>query len=134
MPYEIIYKKAEGVVVTNYSGVLTDKEFRDCTAEKFSAYEEVKTYRYSLSDLTDLKSFEVSVEAVKESALASKRALEENPTGVMVVVAPEDFAFGMSRLWGGRAEDTLERVKVFRTRGEADEWISDKMNGPSECS
>ncbi|MFT4819729.1 MAG: hypothetical protein ACJAYE_001609 [Candidatus Azotimanducaceae bacterium] len=129
MPYEIIYQNSKGVLITNYSGVLTDEEFRECAAKKFSQREITKSYLYSISDLTALTGFDVSTEALKLNAFESKKVLSENVSGFMVVVASDGFMFGMGRLWAAHAEGNSDRVHVFKTRKEADAWIEQKLAG-----
>lgn len=127
MPYELIYQEPEGIVITNYTGVLTDEEFKECAAKKFSSHEKMESYLYSISDLSNLTGFEVSTELLKQSAMDSKKVLASNPDGFMVVVAPDDFVFGMGRLWSAHAENNPDRIKVFRLRKDADAWIRQKL-------
>lgn len=127
MPYELIYKEAEGIVITNYSGVLTDEEFRECAEKKFSSIHEIENYRYSISDFSELTEFEVSTSSVIDNAANSKIALETNSRGFMAVVVADDLLFGMGRMWEAYTESNPDRVRIFKSRVDADAWIAEKL-------
>jgi hypothetical protein len=38
-------------------------------------------------------------------------------------VASKDYSFGMARMYSVAAENQGQKIKVFRTRGEAEEWL-----------
>lgn len=133
MPYTITYQESDGGIITTYSGVVTDEEFMQCLNEKFLIGErflsnrKIKSYRYSISDCTDVIDLDISVDSVKNSASRSKAAMAINDTGLMAVVAPNDLEFGMSRLWQAYVGSQDERVKLFKTREEADTWIAETL-------
>ena len=42
---------------------------------------------------------------------------------IVAILAPEDIVFGLSRMYGGVTDESVERVQVFREIGPATEWL-----------
>jgi hypothetical protein len=55
---------------------------------------------------------------------ASRREGIFNPTATKVVVAPQDYVFGLARMGQALAEQTTPNVVVVRTMAEALEILS----------
>jgi len=129
MPYKITHESSDGGIITTYSGVVTDEEFMACTKEKFHIGEkflsnkEINSYRYSISDFSAVTDFKVSVDTVKNNASRSKAVMSVNDIGLMAVVAPNDLEFAMGRLWQAYASSQGDRIKIFKSREEADIWV-----------
>lgn len=130
MPYEISVDNARHGLITTYSGELSNEEFLSCTQEKFNQGEEflskeyIESFKYSLSDLSAVSRIDIDMDTIKSNAALSEKALSMSTEGIMVVVAPTDLEFGLSRLWQTYAEAGSDRIKLFRTRAEADTWLS----------
>lgn len=129
MPYAITIDSTRKGLITTYSGELITAEFVCCTREKFIHGEEflskeyVDSFNYSLSDMTDVTRIDIDLDAIKSNAALSEKALELNTDGIMIVVCPTDLEFGLSRLWQTYAEAGTDRIKLFRNRQEADQWL-----------
>lgn len=129
MPYTISIDSNRKGLITTYSGELNNVEFVRCTREKFIHGEEflskeyADSFNYSLSDMTDVTRLDIDLDAIKSNAALSEKALELNTEGVMLVVCPTDLEFGLSRLWQTYADAGTDRIKLFRTRQEADQWL-----------
>ncbi len=54
-------------------------------------------------------------------------ASKVNPNICLASVVPEDLAFGMVRMWGGYAQDLAWTFRMFRSRGEAEQWLRDQI-------
>jgi len=131
MPYSISIDHKRKGLITTYSGELSNEEFIRCTQEKFLQGEEflskdyVDSFNYSLSDMTEVSRIDIDLEAIKSNAALSEKALELNTDGIMVVVCPTDLEFGLSRLWQTYTDSGKDRVKLFRSRQEAEEWLEE---------
>ncbi len=131
MPYSITIDNKRKGLITTYSGEMSNEEFIRCTQEKFLQGEEflskeyVDSFNYSLSDMTEVTRIDIDLEAIKSNAALSEKALELNTDGIMVVVCPTDLEFGLSRLWQTYTDSGKDRVKLFRSRQEAEEWLEE---------
>lgn len=128
MPYKIDYLETTGCVITTYWGELTEAEFVECTEEKFVTLDKHLTkFRYSISDFTAVTKLAVSTDTLKSNALMSGYALDAVDTGYMAVVVNQDLIYGLSRQWKASTGNLDDRVAIFRTRDEADNWIAEKL-------
>jgi hypothetical protein len=127
MPYKIDYLESTGGVITTYWGELTEEEFVECTEAKFVSLDKYSHYRYSISDLSAVTRLAVSIDTLKSNALMSGYALDSNESGYMAVVVSSDLLYGISRQWKANTGNLDDRVGIFRTRDEADEWIAEKL-------
>jgi hypothetical protein len=139
VPYTLEYKKSDGGVITTYWGKLTDKEFLQCLKEKFFLGREILSpkkagaLRYSISDCTGVTDLDVSLDAIKYSACLSKTVMATSETVLMAVVAPNNHEFGMGRLWQAYIGSQGERAKIFRTKEEANNWITQTLAQPEKA-
>jgi hypothetical protein len=110
------------------SGVLDDEEYLE-TFRMLLLQDEIKfrKYRYSLCDWTQLIQVNISINAAQEVANLCKIASSVNSNLVIGVVAKSDLAFGLSRMSQILMVETGWDHKVFRNRGDAEEWIKAKV-------
>lgn len=127
MPYKIDYLETTGGVITTYWGELTEAEFVECTEEKFVTLDKHLKYRYSISDLSAVTTLSISTDTLKSNALMSGYALDATENGYMAVVVNQDLIYGLSRQWKANTGNLDDRVAIFRSRDEADDWIAEKL-------
>ena len=128
MPYKIDYLEDSGGVITTYWGELTEAEFVECTESKFTALDQHIHYRYSISDFSAVSKLSISIDLLKSNALMSGYALDSNKSGYMAVVVNSDLIYGLSRQWKASTGNLDDRVAIFRSRQEADDWIEEKLS------
>lgn len=139
MPYTLEHKEADGGVISTYSGKVTDEEFLQCLKEKFFlgkntlSPKKIEALRYSISDCADVTDFDVSVDTIKHVADLSKTVMETNQTMLMAIVAPNNYEFGMGRLWQANMGSHSDRAKIFRTKIEVNNWIALKLAQPEKA-
>lgn len=126
MPYNIEYRD-DGGVITCYSGELTDAEFLQCTQEKFADLELLASYRYSISDFSQVTKFSVGMEAIKENAMLSNHTIKVNKHGVMAVVVASNLLYGLGNIWRVVSGDSNDRVRIFKSRDKADAWVKEQL-------
>lgn len=50
------------------------------------------------------------------------------PASKVAVVAPEDFTFGLSRMYSAFRDQEQLEIEVFRTEQEAHDWLIEKVS------
>lgn len=130
MPYSITYNKDDGGVITNYFGIINGESIIDATKERFASTRDIKSYRYFLSDYTEVTDFNISSETVKKSAQLALKFSKINPHLHLVIVMPTELKYGIARMWQGYANDDVTgwKTKVVKTRLEATKWIEENLN------
>ena len=122
MSYSILYQD-DGGVITTYSGVFTDDELLQSARERTTPIERVDSYRYLLSDFTDVTDFKISTEAIRDVAVLTDRMTQRNPRIQVALVLPTDVEYGTGRMWQSLAKDGDRRAVVVRSMEEAVTWL-----------
>ena len=127
MPYEVIFQKSDGGVITIYSGVVTDEDLLQSANDKCSSVEKIKSYRYALTDCSNVTELKVTTDAVIKNAEIAKSAFAINSNIIFVAAVPTDLMYGLSRLWQVYADESDGQTKVVRSREEADIWLAERL-------
>lgn len=94
---------------------------------------ELGRIQYLMIDLTNAALPELSTaELHKFASMAVAKASEGLRTLVAVIVARRDLEFGLSRMWQILIEQTGWRTMIFRSRPEAECWITGNLHALSE--
>jgi hypothetical protein len=107
--------KAHMVLYIRFEGIVTDDVF-------LSRYQQVREWHAfhgqlsHISDFSEVTSFEVTARGIAQLA-ASYPLVPDNL--LRIVVAPQDVAFGMSRMFEMLGSSTRNKVYVVRTVAEA---------------
>lgn len=107
--------EAHRVLYVRFEGIVTD-EVLLCRYEQVREWVAVHGHCSSISDFSDVTSFEVTSAGVRQLAAHAPLVPDEF---LRVVVAPQDVAFGMTRMFGIVGSETRNRVDVVRTVAEA---------------
>ena len=124
MAYTILYQ-SDGGVITTYTGVVTDEELLSSARERTTPIEKTDSYRYLLSDFTDVSSFEVSSAAIRRIAHLADKMIQRNPGIRVAAVLPTDLEFGMGRMWQSLTKKGEATAVVVRTMDEAVKWLEE---------
>jgi hypothetical protein len=103
------------VLYIRFEGIATD----DVLLYRYQQVREwvaVHGYFSSISDFSEVTSFEVTSTGVKQLEAHSPLVSDEF---LRVVVAPQDIAFGMARMFGILGSNTRRSVEVVHTLAEA---------------
>jgi hypothetical protein len=107
--------KSRRILLIRFAGVVTD----DVLLSGFQSAREwiaIHGDTSSITDFSETESFEVTAAAVRQLAEGPPLV----PDGYMrIVVAPQDEAFGMARMFEMLGSESRDRVYVVRTRIEA---------------
>ncbi len=125
MPYEIKYIKSSGGVIATYYGNLTNEDLIECTKERFSSEERTRTYKYLLSDYSDVKEHKITSDGIREMARLAVAASKLNSNIILIAVVPKDFQHAMAKLWKTYADDKATGWKTILVKNleEAQNWI-----------
>ena len=123
MPIRYTLHNDLGLVVTHFTGRVSDGEFIDLYRAMFND----PAYVPGTNELADLR----GVETLNLSALALRRVeelTEERYAGTdagfrTAIVAPRDQAYGIGRMYEVFAEEGPENVRVCRDVEDALEWL-----------
>ena len=118
MPVNVRVDRSQKLVVTTYSGHVTDKDVAHQIAqvERNAPYD--GDYR-AITDFTNVTQFEISSDQIRLVA-ESKSPLEN---ARRVIVAPTDVAYGTSRMFQMLSGKTRPNITVVRTLSEAYEAL-----------
>lgn len=96
--------------IENYRQAYADPDFAHCPRE--------------LVDMRRADSMDISGEALGVINRLTRDRLERRPEPLQTaVLAPNDLAFGIARMYGAYASEGAEQVGVFRKFDEAMAWL-----------
>lgn len=127
MPHKMTYLEDEGGLVTTYWGIVSDGEIIKSGKEKLAIKDKLKTCRYVLTDLSVVEKLNLTPHGIQVNADISLKMLKENTDILVAFVVPDDFGFGMSRMWQAYANHSDIKSRIFRTRSEAETWIRNNL-------
>jgi hypothetical protein len=123
MPVELTFLPGDIGLLYVCSGEATAKDFISANCQLLAVPNQFAACKYAIVDLTYISSLSVSASELREVADLNMRMAAIQPHLAVAVVAPTDFAFGMSRMWEVMAEKTGWTIMVFRTRAEGEDWV-----------
>lgn len=115
------------------SGRLTGGDLDAVNRELYSG-EHKGDLRLQLLDLSAVEELDVTSEETKALARQDVSASATSPGMAIVIIADEDLAFGLSRMWEAFTATGDLRTAVVRTRREAERWIRDNVTLPEAAS
>ncbi len=130
MPYKISKLNDEGGVQTTFYGKVTDEMLIESNKERLASTELIKSYRYFISDYTDVTDLSISNHTIRKIAQMAINASKLNENILVVGILPNDLEFGLGRMWQGYAsdEETGWCTKGFRTSDAADKWLKTQLS------
>jgi hypothetical protein len=112
-----------GIVGTSV-GLVSGQDLLDATARLREEVEGNPRIRYAVMDFSAIPEEDITTESLR--VLATQRM--ESVSGIfVVVVAPSEVLFGLSRMWEMLAEREGLISRVVRTRAEAIKWLQDEL-------
>ena len=103
------------------TGVVTDADFRKWAAG-MAAVAEVRAGTNELTDFRGVERFEVSPECIRDVVeMEARRGTRFHARRALV--ATQDVAYGMVRMYQALSEGDGERMGVFRDLSPALEWL-----------
>ncbi len=112
-----------GIVGTSVD-LVSGQDLLDATARLREEVEGNPRIRYAVMDFSAIPEEKIATESLR--VLATQRI--ESVSGIIVVVvAPSEVLFGLSRMWEMLAEREGLISRVVRTRAEAITWLQDEL-------
>jgi len=122
MPMTYTIDTAKNVVRAVGSGVLTDDDVMT-HRRKLTGDPEFSPLMCEISDIRKVTEFQVTPGGVRIMVAADVKMLAAGGMHKLAVVADENVAYGMSRMYQTLDEPNIRSVGVFRRLEEAEEWL-----------
>lgn len=130
MTHKIIEDESGRLVIIRFSGTLDDEAMLEMREELYLMSSHAKADQFI--DFSGVVKFDVTFDGAtdySETAIERPESLAADAGRKMVVLAPGDLAFGMSRFMATKAEQAGFNFMVFRDMESAKEYLG---SDPSE--
>jgi len=114
MPVSLQVDRARRMVTSTFYGQVTNEEFMR-QASLIQSHPDSDPHFSEIIDFTGVTTTNLSTETIWAAATTSIF----DPSAKHVVIAPEDFAFGLARMFQALAEDSRPNLAVVRSPSEA---------------
>ena len=114
----------DGVVHVSASDMIDTAAIID-TLESIARHPDFRPGLSQLIDLADVSEFLSTPDGIREVVAWEHAHREMLGQRRCAMVAPDDYMFGMVRMYEMLTEDKAVEVQVFRKREEAVSWLSD---------
>ena len=104
-------------------GVVTGQEIIG-SALDMSAGADPKRITHAIVDFTEVTSFDVTAMDVRDIAEINTKKARATGIVYIAIVAPNDIAFGMSRMYGSTLNALNWIVHTFRAMEDAEAWLN----------
>ena len=126
MPIEFSKNNASNYYLSEWIGKITDTELLPA----YSAYAESEIWESGMRQLIDLSKADLSeVTSAGLALLAQWEKSLHSREGTKAVktafIAPENFNFGMARIYQAKASFSPEEVRIFRDKEKAVRWLTE---------
>lgn len=105
-------------------GIVTGAEVLEAAVAFRTSDFRDKGVRYGIVDLSEATDLHIGTDELRRIATENKKTSVFIPHGAVAIVANNDLAFGLARMWQVFVEDTGWSVEVFRSRKEALDWVA----------
>jgi len=112
------------LLVFKGSGVLTGVEIIETTRKLVESGDAVRRVRRTLVLFDQVTKVDVSADDIRRLIEVDRSLVELIPRTIIAIVAPKDELFGLSRMWEMMVGVPGWETRVFRSRPDADAWLS----------
>lgn len=135
MPITYRFVEKSNTFVVTCSGTVTDKEFI-AHRKELEADQHLRPGYLLLVDLCHAAAINISVSTFRMDAKMVKSSPRHSNTRT-AIVAPKKTIFGMARIYKVLNEGGPQKVMVFRTMVEAEQWlgisVEDNIGETHDC-
>lgn len=110
------------------TGVVKGQEIIEAAACLTSAFDPGRI-THGLVDFTQVTSFEVTTQEIQTITALNMKNGEVTDAVIVAIAAPDDIAFGMSRMYGSLIAQRGWIVHTYRTMAEARAWLESELAG-----
>lgn len=123
MPIRYTVHQDLGVVVTHFTGQVSDREFIDSYQRMLHDHDYLLG-THELADLREVESLNLSALALRRvEELTAQRYADSGTRFRTAIIAPRDQSYGIGRMYEVFAEGGPEDVRVCRDPEEALAWL-----------
>ncbi len=109
-------------------GMVSGKDFIDANNKLLAFKDRLKQARYGLVDVTTADDVQISESELLTITAQNKKMAAFVPSGAVVaVIANDDLALQLARMWESFVEYTGWETMTFRIRWKAERWIVEKV-------
>jgi hypothetical protein len=109
-------------------GTVTGKDFIDTNNRLLTFKDRLKHVRYGLIDMTDTDDLKISESELLTITAQDKKIASFVPSrSVVAVIAKDDFALRIARIWESFIEHTGWETMTFSVRWKAESWIMERV-------
>ena len=119
MPFRTHFDEQRQWMVVSFAGVVEEDDF-------LAAFEELRGEPRNQPGIPDLIDFE-GVADITASVNTIRELARESLLGKMspmAINAPDDFAYGVARMYLAMREPGAREISIFRSRDDAENWIA----------
>jgi hypothetical protein len=122
MPMTYTIEASQNLVRTTGTGVLTDDDVMK-HRQALAGDAAFSTKMREISDIRSVTDFQVTPSGVRIMVAADVKMVSAGGMHKLAVVAEENVAYGMSRMYQTLGEPNIRSVGVFRNLKDAEEWL-----------
>jgi hypothetical protein len=109
-------------------GTVTGRDFIDANNRLLAYKDRLKQLRYGLVDMTATDDLQISESELLTITAQDKKIASFAPSeAVVAVIARDEYALQISRLWESFIEHTGWETMTFRLRWKAESWIIERV-------
>jgi hypothetical protein len=123
MSITAIYNDHNSLILT-YSGVVSGNKIVEMVSSIFND-DRFASLKYWISDLTQCE-LQIDTLQVKKLVELTKIAVPKNQKIIIVIVAPDQLAYGFSRMYEILCCNAGFKTFVCKSLDEAEKWLSDQ--------
>jgi hypothetical protein len=113
-------------------GVVTASEVMASTIDDTHNEERGRKLRYALIDFTLTTDLRITPDVIPQIVEVSRKSASFSPGVVVAIIAPNPFAFAMSRIWQTFSGGLGLNASVFETRAEGIAWLRKQLRIDTE--
>lgn len=131
MPVEInIIDNGMGIEFIS-SGVVTGKEIIEANRKIYNQ-EHLERLKYKIVDRSDCTDYQVTSHDIEVIADQDMMASEINKDITVLLVAPTELQFGMTRMWQTLSDESGFESIIFKDRPSANKYLKEKFSNPDK--
>ena len=122
MPIRMIIDRAAGLIRTTASGRVSGDDLVTYY-HRLRAHPDFRSTLNEIFDLSEVTDAAVDAGDVRRLSEVTEEFTRRGVTVRIAIVAPRDLEFGLARMYEMLQSQSLNDVRVFRTRADAESWI-----------
>jgi hypothetical protein len=122
MPIRMTIERDTGLIRTSASGRVTGRDLVEYY-RRLRAHPDFRSTLNEIFDVTQVDAIDVSADDVRRLSSVTEEFTSRGVPVKVAIIAPGDLEFGMSRMYEMLQVQSVNTLKVFRERSDAEDWI-----------